>query len=95
MITGGRIEQYRRVEAGRSTVVAAVRGKLKQHAGLADPLVVVLDLRPPITEEYEPPPPHAQPPLVLADRGAMSLITVPFTPATVRFAQAGISATFG
>jgi hypothetical protein len=31
----------------------AVRGKLKQHAGLADPLVVVLDLSSPITEDRE------------------------------------------
>ena len=41
------------MEAGRSAVVAAVRGKLKQHAGLADPLVVVLDLSSPITEDHE------------------------------------------
>jgi hypothetical protein len=32
---------------------AAVRGKLKQHAGLADPLVVVLDLSSPITEDRD------------------------------------------
>jgi hypothetical protein len=32
---------------------AAVRDKLKQHAGLADPLVVVLDLSSPITEDRE------------------------------------------
>ena len=32
---------------------AAVRGKLKQHAGLADPLIVVLDLSSPITEDRD------------------------------------------
>jgi len=33
---------------------AAVRGKLRQHAGLADPLVVVLDLSSPIIEHASP-----------------------------------------
>ena len=32
---------------------AAVRGKLRQHVGLADPLVVVLDLSSPITEDRD------------------------------------------
>ncbi len=32
---------------------AAVRGKLRQHAGLADPLVVVLDLSSPIIEDRD------------------------------------------
>jgi hypothetical protein len=32
---------------------ATVRGKLKQHAGLADPLIVVLDLSSPITEDRD------------------------------------------
>lgn len=32
---------------------AAIRGKLRQHAGLADPLVVVLDLSSPIIEDRD------------------------------------------